>query len=311
MAPRRGVARSGVGDLAGRGGYVLLRVRIDAGPLFLARFDGNARYDADALTAALGLDTETDRSPPHLAEKIRTFYEKRGFLDAQVRAEVRGATMTRVQLLVFHIDEHRRARVVARRYPCLKLDAIKNLSAGGPRSSADIGTRDRQLPRGGAARRGSVRRPQSRRRERDDRRRRRARSPRAPRRRRSICIRTRPTSPDTYERAVEHVQELYRNEGFLHAEVGPVQRRPRALRSALARRTECSPLPLPPLPPEACAYDPSGLPLPAEPLDPSFTCHPDPARGVECAPTMRARHPGEAGAADAPLGHRVHRRARR
>jgi outer membrane protein insertion porin family len=265
------------------GGHVLLRVRIDAGPLFLPRFEGNERYDADALTAALGLDTETDRSPLHLAEKIRAFYEKRGFLDAQVQVEARGSD-TPVQLLVFHIDEQRRVRVVARRYPCLKLDAIKNLSAGGPRSGADIGTEiDSYLedelpgadlfvdpdPRGVSATigpgGGEV-------------------PPGTP----PVPIDLRPDAtyaPDTYERAVEHVQELYRNEGFLHAEAGPIG----IIRARCDPRgppQQCKVLPLSPLPQEKCEYDPSGLPLPTEPFDPAFTCRPDPAHGVLCAPTM-------------------------
>ncbi len=267
----------------GGGGHVVLRVRIDAGPLFLPRFEGNEHYDADALTAALGLDTETDRSPPHLSEKIRAFYEKRGFLDAQVRADVRGGDAL-VQLLVFHVDEHDRVRVLSRRYPCLKLDAIKNLSAGGPRSPADVGTEiDSYLedelpgadlfidpdpglvsatigPGAGEAATGTV----------------------------PVPIDLHPDAtyvPDTYERAVEHVQELYRNEGFLHAEAGPIG----VVRARCDPRgppQQCRRLPLPRLPEESCEYDPSGLPLSAEPLDPAFTCHPDPAHGVECAPTM-------------------------
>ena len=72
------------------GGHITLRVRIDAGSQLLPRFDGNEHYDADVLTAALGLDTETDRSPTHLADKVRAFYEKRGFFDVEVRVEVRG-----------------------------------------------------------------------------------------------------------------------------------------------------------------------------------------------------------------------------
>jgi outer membrane protein insertion porin family len=267
----------------GGGGHVLLRVRIDAGALFLARFEGNARYDADALNGALGLDTETDRSPPHLAEKIRAFYEKRGFLDAQVRVEVRGGDGA-VELIVFHIDERLRARVVARRYPCLKVDAIKNLSAGGPRSSADIGTEiDSYLedelpgadlfvdpdPRGVSATIGPGAGEVS------------TGGAPAP-----IDLHPDTTyAPDTYERAVEHVQELYRNEGFLHAEAGPIGVI-RARCDPRAPPDQCKPLPLPRIPQESCQYDPAGLPLPSEPLDPAFTCHSDPAHGVECAPTM-------------------------
>jgi outer membrane protein assembly factor BamA len=48
----------------------------------------------------------------------------------------------------------------------------------------------------------------------------------------------------------------------------------------------CVPLPLPPTPQEVCEYDPAGLPVTSPPIDPSLTCRPDPAHGVECAPRV-------------------------
>jgi len=266
-------------------GKVALRVRIDAGPQYTTRFEGNEHYDADVLTSALGLDKETDRSPSHLAEKIRVFYQKRGFLDADVHIEPRGAEGDAMRLLVFHVDEGARVRVVGRSYPCLKLDAIKHLSSGGPGSPSDIGTEiDSYLeedlpggdllvdpdPRGISAMVG----------------------PGAG----QVATGTRPVPidlwpddtyvADTYDRAVGHVQELYRNEGFLHAVVGPVG----IVRARCDPRSppqSCVPLPMPPLPDAVCGYDPSGLPTPTDPIDPAFTCRPDRTRGVACAPTVQ------------------------
>ena len=264
---------------------VVLRVRIDAGPRTVTQYEGNDHYDATALDGALALEKETDRTPSHLADKIRAFYQKRGFLDVEVRTELRGGERSPVQVLVFHVDERPRVKVVARRYPCLKVDAIRHLSNGGPRSSAEIGTEidsflDEELPgtdllvdphpRGvsvtfgaGAGQIATGARP-------------------AP-------LDLRPDATyvaDTYDRAAEHVQELYRNEGFLHAQVGPVQ----IVRAQCDRRSpagRCIPVPLPSMDSPVCTYDPSGVPLPTQPLDPAFTCTPDPTRGVECAPNMQ------------------------
>jgi outer membrane protein insertion porin family len=267
------------------GQRVVLRVRIDAGPLQVAQYEGNEHYDPGALGAALGLDTETDRSPSHLADKIRAFYEKRGFLDVEVRPEVRGGEGDPVEVVVFHIDEHPRVRVSSRRYPCLKLDAIRHLSGGGPRASAEIGTEidsflDEELPGTellvtpnplgisktlGAGARDIA--PGS----------------------RPIPLELDPDVAyvaDTYDRATEHVQELYRNEGFLHAQVGPVQ----IVRAQCDPRSpagKCVRMPLPSLDTQACTYDTTGLPLPTLPLDSSYTCRPDPARGIECAPELQ------------------------
>jgi outer membrane protein insertion porin family len=270
---------------AGGDRRVVLRIRVDAGPLQVARFEGNEHYDGDVLGAALGLDTETDRSPSHLSDKIRAFYQKRGFLDVEVRPEVRGGEKDPVEVVVFDIDEHPRVRVTARCYPCLKLDAIRRLSGGGPRSSAEIGTEidsflDEELPGtellvgpnpSGLSKTLGGGDTQS------------ATGTRA------IPLNLAPDTTyvaDTYERAAEHVQELYRNEGFLHAQVGPVQM-VRAQCEPRSPAGRCVPRPLPSMESQACLYDTSGLPLPAQSLDPNLTCHPDPAHGIECAPELQ------------------------
>lgn len=266
-------------------GDIVLRVRVDAGPLLETEFEGNEHYDRDVLTAVLGLDTETDRSPSHLVDKLRAFYQKRGFFDVEVRFELRGAEDP-LQVAVFHIDEHRRVQVTSRSYPCLKIDAIKNLHGGGPRSPKDIGTEidsylDEELPgadllyTGLAATIG-------------------ASSGQVGSGRLPVPLDLRPDSTyvaSTYAHAAEHVQELYRNEGFLHAEVGPVA----VIRAQCDPRSppqRCLPSPLPPTPPfDTCTYDAAGLPVPSEPMPQELTCRPDPEHAVDCAPTVEVVMP--------------------
>jgi outer membrane protein assembly factor BamA len=281
-------------DLVFADDLVTLRVRVAIGPHFEPRFEGNARYDSVALAGALGLDEETDLTPAHLVQKLRDFYVKRGFLDVEVTLEPRGGPRDRIHLLVFHVVENHLVKVASRAYPCLKLDEAKKLTGGGPRSPSEIGSEiDSYLeedlpgvdlvvdpnPRGLDA---TITAPPS------------ARS--------ATGTRVSPLdldpdatfAPDTYDRAAAHVQELYRNEGYLHAEVGPVL----VLRRQCDRRSppgRCIPLALPAAPPDECTYDTSNLPLPVAPLDPSFTCTPDPARGVECEGRVTLRIPVKLG----------------
>ncbi len=270
-----------------------LRVRVDTGARTEVRFEGNDSYDADALLGALALEDDTDRSAGHLADKIRAFYAKRGFYDVEVTTEIRGVETDRVRLVVLKISEHARVGVASRTYPCLKPREIEKLTGGGPASSAAIGVEidsylEEELPGadvfkapngrglertigGGAGDLQTGARP------------------------RPIDLDPDKTLVvDTYERALAHVQELYRNEGYLHALVGPLQI-VRARCSPKSPPGKCVPLPLPNVPTDQCTYDARNLPLEVPPLGPELTCVPDPKRGIECAPSMKLYVPVKLG----------------
>jgi len=267
---------------------VTLRVRVDSGPRYQPRFEGNEHYDADALQGALGLDTDPDTGEQHLAEKIRRYYVARGYLDVIVNYDLRGKATDPTRYLVFRIQEGRRTVVVARQYPCVKNDEIKSLNGGGPSSASAIGREldsflDEDLP--GAD---FIADPDPRTIDKDL-----GGAPGthpAP-----IDLEPAATfSPETYDKGIAHVQELYRNEGFLSALVGPLQ--------VMRRRCDphsppgrCVPVQFTQSLPEACTYDRSGLPVGVSQLDASFTCVPDPSRGVECEPRVRIRIPVKLG----------------
>jgi outer membrane protein assembly factor BamA len=279
-------------DVVFDAGLVTLRVRADAGPLFEPRFAGNEHYDDTALGGALALDEDTDFAPGHLVQKLRDFYVKRGFLDVEVSLETRGGEADRVHLLVFHIVENPRVKVAARLYPCLKLDEIKKLSGGGPRKPGEIGDEidsylEEELPGADLLRDPNPRGLDATITTRDG----------DVLGTRTVPIDLQPDAtfaPDTYDRAALHVQELYRNEGYLHAQVGPVEvlRRRCDARSPPGR---CLPVAFTSTPPDECSYDATDLPLPVAPLDPSFTCVPDPAHGNECEPQVTLRIPVKLG----------------
>jgi outer membrane protein insertion porin family len=279
-----------------------LRVRIDAGPRFVVRYEGNVHYDKDALNSALALDDESDHSPGHLTQKLHDFYVKRGFLDVEVSAETRGGADVPALgqsldrplpevFLVFHVVEHRRVLVSTRAYPCLRIDEIRGLS-GAPTSPTSIGNEidsylEEELPGDDLFRNPD---PEG-----------------------AVLVLDGPTdlprsriptpvdldpdgsfAPETYERATLHVQELYRNEGFLHAQVGPVELVRRRC-DPKASGDVCRPLPLPTALPDVCTYDETSLPLPVPALDPSLSCTPDAARGVTCEPRLNVRIPVKLG----------------
>ncbi len=278
-------------DVVLYGGVVTLRVRADFGLRFETKYEGNDHFDRTTLDGVLELESETDRTPNHLASKLTEFYGKRGFLDVRVRVEVHSHPPTGLTQLLFFVDEGARVTVAERIYPCVSADDIKRLSSGGPPTIEAIASEidsflDEELPggevigppdpasvdrmiAGGVSATGARPAPF-------------ALEPR------SVFV------PETYERAAQHVQELYRSEGFLSAQVGPVQvlrracdpRSPAGECRPLTRRDEAGHEEA-----DVCAVDGSGLPRPVPPLDPSEACVADPMRGVACEPRVRVRIP--------------------
>lgn len=241
-----------------------LVVRVVAGSRVVLRFEGNRRFDAATLTSGLELDTSSDRSPSAFAERVRRFYVERGFYDAVVEPRLRGNDGDPVRELVLRIHEGDPVRVVAREYPCL---------VGGERSPDDIGSEIdsflAELPGGSLA--GPV----------DG-----ALVDALHGPRRSAWGDPAPYDPNpwstydpaTYERALDHLEDLLRSEGYLRARVGPV--------TVLRRRCDprvggrCVPLGTRASPPPACGADE------APPSPPELACTPDLAKSRRCEPEV-------------------------
>jgi outer membrane protein assembly factor BamA len=272
-------------------GIVVLRVRVDFGTRYETRYEGNDHFDRWTLDEVLDLEQETDRSPNHLVQKLTDYYVKRGFLDVEIKIEQRGTPTDPTNFLVFHVLERERVEVAARSYPCLREADVRKLTEGGPTSAHAIGSEidsylEEELPGNDVI------------------------VPPKP----EVLDRTisrslgvtgaRPAPldlephktyvPETYDRTVTHIQELYRSEGFLSAQVGPVQVIRRRC-SPRSRPGECTPMQVSQEASETCAYDAIGLPLPVPPLDPGSTCVPDSAHGIECEPRVWLRLPVKLG----------------
>ena len=246
-----------------------LAVVVQAGALVSLAFEGHRTFDYDTLIAALDIESNEDLSPGALADKIRSFYVKRGFLDVDVRFRIDGLG-TPNERLVFVIREQHRVRVVGREYPCLtgartpesigeEIDSYLSEDLPGAEILGPVDpTRvDHMLgPEGGTG--------------------------------------TRPQPFDlnpwttydqaVYDKATQHVQDLYRAEGYLSATVGTTQ--------VLRRRCDphampgsCEPIGDRQRPRTFCAYDDIGLPIEEPAPDPRLGCVADPAHGVECEPT--------------------------
>lgn len=264
-------------DLVPYGNGHALRVRVDPGLFVRFAFVGNDHFDEVALTGALELEEDSDRTPAHLSDKLRSFYESRGFLDVEVSSitHVIPASDEEIEYerTLFRIHEHARVSVQKREYPCFR-EEVARKADDSPKSAADVGREinsflEEELPGsdifispkstivdsllgGGSGTRAEA----------------------IPLEPREVM------STRTYERAAEHLQDVFRADGFLSARVGPVYLRRRAC-DPWSPAGKCNPLPSPPIA-DMCSYDPQSLPAPVPPQDPATFCTPDPLRGVAC-----------------------------
>lgn len=253
-----------------------LYVNLTPGPRIVPAFDGNHAFDDDQLVAALALDTALDTRPAELADRLTSFYVARGFYDVEITPTERGKPDDPVHYLVFSIRENQRVRVTHRVFPCLSgpmspdqvgreiesfleedLPGAETFSTPDPRAVVDLfgptqGAGNRALP-----------------------------LPLNP----AMTL-----APDTYDRALKHLRDLFHSQGYLNAVVGPVS----IVRATCGRRSTpgaCVPEPPKERVQARCLKDPLGLPLPEPPLPDALTCRPDPKRGVTCSPDITLRIP--------------------
>jgi len=198
---------------AGGSWYALLSVV--PGPLFRLRFEGNIQLDGDQLEDVIDFEHDSDRSVSRAAQKIREEYQRLGFLDVEVSGQERGGHGDPIHDLAFTIRENTRARVAARRYPCLPTPGADDVPRGPRELNQEIDSfLEEELP--GATLFGAI-------------------SPRiidqtfgpqGPTGARATPLDLDPRRvfvADVYDRALKHLRDVYRSEGYLAASVGPVQ----------------------------------------------------------------------------------------
>lgn len=253
-----------------------LEIHIDAGPRLVPSFDGNRAFDSDQLTEALNLEKAPDGRLAELTDRLRAFHVARGFFDAEIAGVERGGATDPVHYLVFTVRENRQVRVAKRVFPCL----------GKQFSPDDVGGEidsflDEELPGSETFSSGDPRMIA------------RILGPTASTGGRGLPADLNPLvtyAPETYERALKHLRDLYHSKGYLNAVIGPLT----PLR-AVCKRSSPAGACLPEAPPSElrarCLKDSLGLPLPEPAIPDTFTCRPDPAHNVECSPEITLRIP--------------------
>lgn len=256
-----------------------LLVEVTPGSQIRIQYWGNKSIDASTLDDAVDIEKEPEKTPARIAQKVKDAYRKLGFLDVLVTAEERGDEGDALRDLVVTVREEPRVRVVRRAYPCLagpfsarrldkELDSFLEEDLPGATLVGPVDPEALDKTLGPTGEGGYRKQPLE-------------LSPRHV------------YAPDTYDRALKHIVDLYRAEGYLHAVVGPMQ---------VVRRTcdpkgpagTCRPLAVKD-PEPRCAVDPEGLPVEEKPLPPELACKPNPALGIRCDHEISLRIPVQPG----------------
>lgn len=250
-------------------------VMISPKELIGVRYEGLRAFDRTTLRTEVEESEGVERTVASLRARLLAFYERHGYFDARVRhAEVRSADGLREEW-VFTLEEGAPLKVGARLFPCLN----------GPLSVAEVndeidGVLSEQLPGGDtvftpvepglidAALEGS------------------------PHPSRVAVKRTEPWtvfSPAEYDRALAHLRDLYRAEGYLSATVGPATLLRRQCRPG-TQGERCVPVGQREVPPSRCPSAVLPLPVEDEPVE-AATCRPDPSEGLFCEPVAALNVP--------------------
>ena len=284
----RGFYRAAVThSLEYEGARTTLTIAVDAGRRTVTWFEGNRSFDTDKLTEALELGKPTSGAPEELVGRLQNFYVQRGFLDVEITTTETPRKDQAVSDLSFHVRENSRVSVARRVFPCLPQVWPAGATTFTPDKLGDEITSflEEELPGGAPP------------------------SPVAPSEVDAIFGPTEGSggratplvmdpsttyAPETYERAVKHLRDLFRSDGYLHALVGPVS----VVRSTCRRRSpagSCMVAPAPVGPLTRCATDRQGLPIAEPSLPETLTCVPDPKRGIACSPEVTLRIPVQLG----------------
>lgn len=250
-----------------------LVIAVWSGPHLRLRFLGNDSFDADELAQELEGPEEADHTPAALTERLQDFYVKRGFLDVRIDLERRDASDGGEVELWFRLQENPRVVVQSRRFPCLtgarsardvelEIDSFASEALPGPGLVGPID--GQQLDQHIAPGRGGSR---------------------------VTPLTLDPWTtydPEVYEKALEHVQALYRSEGYLSARVGPVVVSRRAC-APNSPAQHCWPAGRRRLVEVQCQPEPGGGG--GEPPAPPPSCVPDAKRGLRCEPNIELTIP--------------------
>jgi outer membrane protein assembly factor BamA len=244
-----------------------LDVRVQQGSQVRIRFEGNRNFDDTELLTALQLAKSEDRSETTLLARLRDFYQARGFFDVQLQVRYQGRRPDPQVDQVFVIRELQPVRVVRREYPCLT----------GPRNAADVdaeidGVLSSVLPGAGLLGPPEPSIGQAHRFE------------------AAAVHRQEPWqiySADAYARALKHVQDLYRSEGYLSASVGPVSVQRRTCDPRLGPG-QCQPLGK--LQVQPCSAVRANVSMPE-----AQNCRYDPQLGLRCDPNVVLQIPIQLG----------------
>jgi len=259
----------------GTGGNVVLTINVVAGSRVVPDFEGHTVFDRDRLLEILDLKGEADRSPLRLSSKIESAYRRRGYYDVLVEPELLGKPSDQQRTLRFRIREGDIVTVDKREYPCLggalSRDRIEEEIesfldeelAGEGLGDGDHHVIDTQMGKSGDVALGARPRP-------------------------NVPESTAIFYAETYERAREHLIEVFRSEGYMFVEIGDLG----VLRGGCAKGSMPGANGCKPIAPGAldhkklCLFDANQLPLPVPPIEKKHACIADPLKGIECAPSL-------------------------